>query len=80
MKTLVEKMQRKQSFETAFEDMRLTKKEGRKLLDCFEKLGISPVPLWKNFCASELIDLVELLDQISSGKDVKVTYTEVKYR
>ena len=80
MITLIKKMQRKQSFESAFADMKITKEEGKKILERFEKLGISPVPLRENFCADELIDLAELLEQIASGREVEVFYTEVKYR
>ena len=80
MITLIKKMQRKQSFESAFTDMKITKEDGKKILDRFEKLGISPVPLRENFCADELTDLAELLEQIVSGKEVEVFYTEAKYR
>ena len=49
------------------------------LLDKFEKLGISPVPLWKNFCAKELPGPVELLRAVSDG-EVAVEYLKVKYK
>lgn len=80
MLELIEKMQRKQSFERAFEDMGLTQTEGKKLLERFERLGISPVPLWKNFCAWELADLVELLNQSASGQKIQIPYKIIKYR
>ena len=73
-------MQRKQTFENAFQSMNLTDKEGRTLLERFERLGISPVPLREKFCANVLLDLGELLQQIASEHEAKVPYAAVKYR
>ena len=49
------------------------------LLDKFAKLGISPIPLRKNFCAESLPGPVELLRSVSEGK-VKVEYVKAKYK
>ena len=80
MLRLVEQMRRKQTFESAFQSMGLTDKEGRTLLERFERLGISPVPLREKFCANVLLDLGELLQQIASAKEAKVLYAAIKYR
>lgn len=80
MLRLVEQMQRRQTFESAFQSMDLTDKEGRTLLERFERLGISPVPLREKFCANVLLDLGELLQQIASEHEAKVPYAAVKYR
>lgn len=80
MLRLVEQMRRKQTFESAFQSIGLTDKEGRTLLERFERLGISPVPLREKFCANVLLDLGELLQQIASEKEAKVPYAAIKYR
>lgn len=50
-----------------------------KLLDKFQKLGISPIPLRENFCTKKTPGPVGLLNQISEG-NVIVDYTEEKYK
>lgn len=47
------------------------------ILDRFEKLGISPIPLWKNFCAERLPSPITLLKGISEG-EIKVDYVLIK--
>ncbi|MBE7003040.1 MAG: hypothetical protein E7425_01975 [Ruminococcaceae bacterium] len=47
------------------------------ILDRFEKLGISPIPLWKSFCAERLPSPVTLLKGMS-GKKLKVNYVLIK--
>ena len=47
------------------------------ILDRFEALGISPIPLWKSFCAARLPSPVTLLKGIS-GKKLKVDYVLIK--
>lgn len=49
------------------------------LLQRFDKLGVSPIPLWKNFCAKELPGPVELLRAVSN-EDISIEYMEVKYK
>ena len=49
------------------------------LLDKFTKLGVSPIPLRKNFCAESLPGPVELLKRISDG-DIAVEYVKAKYK
>lgn len=79
MLELTAQLQRIQSVDKALKE---TKKKGfdtSKVLDRFEKLGISPIPLWKNFCAKSLPGPVELLRDISQG-EIAVKYTKTKYK
>jgi len=79
MLKLVASLQRIQSVDKAIKKL---EKEGYNtddLLDRFDKLGISPIPLRKNFCAQELPGPVELLQAISNGA-IPVEYLKVKYK
>lgn len=51
MRKLAKLMQRKQSVDVALDKMDELGYDTDKILSRFTKLGISPVPLWKNFCA-----------------------------
>lgn len=59
--------------------MQLAGKDADKLLDKFKKLGISPIPLWENFCAEKIPGPVGLLNQVVEG-NVIVDYIEEKYK
>ena len=76
---LVNRLQRIQSVDKALEKMRKAGFDTDGLLDRFAKLGISPIPLRKNFCAQSLPGPVELLRRISGG-EMSVEYTKVKYK
>ena len=79
MLKLVERLQRTQSVDRALEKMEKEGFDTSGLLDRFTKLGVSPIPLWKNFCAKELPGPVELLKHITDGK-ISVEYVKVKYK
>lgn len=79
MQELVHRLQRMQSVDKALEKMRKAGFDTDGLLDRFAKLGISPIPLRKNFCAQSLPGLVELLKRISDG-EISVEYAKVKYK
>ncbi len=79
MLELASRLQRLQSVDKALKKMAEDGYATSDLLDKFEKLGISPVPLWKNFCAKELPGPVELLRTVSDG-EVAVEYLKVKYK
>ncbi len=79
MLELASQLQRKQSVDKALQQMQKDGYNTSDLLDKFEKLGISPIPLWKNFCAKELPGPVELLRAVSDG-EVAVEYLKVKYK
>ena len=77
MLELSHRMQRTQNLDKALSAM---KKEGRDidgLLDAFQTLGISPIPLWQDFIAPCLPGIVELLKGVSNG-EVPVEYIKVK--
>ena len=46
-------------------------------LDRFEEPGVSPIPLWKSFCAERLPSPVTLLKGISAG-EIPVDYVLIK--
>lgn len=79
MLELVSRLQRTQSVDKALQQVEKQGYSTAGLLDKFAKLGISPIPLRKNFCAESLPGPVELLRSISSGK-VPVEYVKVKYK
>ena len=79
MLELASRLQRTQSADKALQKMEKQGYSTAGLLDKFAKLGISPIPLRKNFCAESLPGPVELLRDISEGK-VKVEYVKVKYK
>jgi hypothetical protein len=47
------------------------------ILSKFKKLRISPIPLWKSFCAKQIPGPVELLRCISGGA-ITVEYIKIK--
>lgn len=79
MLELAGRLQRIQSVDRALSKMEKQGYDTAGVLDRFEKLGISPIPLWKNFCAESLPGPVELLKRISHG-DIAVEYVKVKYK
>lgn len=79
MLELVNQLQRIQSVDKALKRMRKAGFDTDGLLDRFTKLGISPIPLRKKFCAQSLPGPVELLKHISDG-EISVEYTKVKYK
>lgn len=79
MRELVKRLQRIQSVDKALDKMQKAGYDIDGLLDRFAKLGVSPIPLWKNFCAQSLPGPVELLKYISNGK-MSVEYLKVKYK
>lgn len=79
MRELVKRLQRIQSVDKALDKMQKAGYDTDGLLDRFAKLGVSPIPLWKNFCAQSLPGPVELLKHISNGK-MSVEYLKVKYK
>lgn len=79
MLELVKRLQRIQSVDKALDKMKKAGFDTSGLLDRFAKLGISPIPLRKKFCAQSLPGPVELLCSVSKGK-VKVEYVKAKYK
>lgn len=79
MLELAARLQRTQSVNKALKKMAKAGYSTDGLLDRFDALGISPIPLRKNFCAKELPGPVELLRAVSS-EAVTVEYIEVKYK
>lgn len=72
-------MQRTQLVDKALEKMEKKGIVTSGVLDRFAKLGISPIPLRKKFCAESLPGPVELLKYISDG-EIPVDYIKVKYK
>lgn len=79
MLELASRLQRTQSVDKALRKMEKQGYDTSGLLDRFSGLGISPIPLWKNFCAESLPGPVELLKRISGG-DISVEYVKAKYK
>lgn len=79
MLELADRLQRMQSVDKALKKMAKAGYSTDGLLDRFDALGVSPIPLRKNFCAKELPGPVELLQAVSS-EAVTVEYIEVKYK
>ena len=79
MQELATRLQRIQSVDRALDKMKKAGFDTSGLLDRFAKLGISPIPLRKKFCAKSLPGPVELLRSVSKGK-VKVEYVKAKYK
>lgn len=80
MYKLVELLTKVQSVDKALEKLESKGYDTSGLLKRFEKLGISPVPLWKNFCAERLPGPVELLQLVGDEGGIVVPYTVVKYK
>lgn len=79
MLELASRLQRTQLVDKALEKMEKKGIDTSSVLDRFAKLGISPIPLRKKFCAESLPGPVELLRYISDGK-IPVDYVKVKYK
>ena len=79
MLELAARLKRTQSVDKALEKMEKAGYSTDGLLDRFDALGISPIPLRKNFCAKKLPGPVELLRAVSS-EEITVEYIEVKYK
>lgn len=79
MLELADRLQRMQSVDKALAKVQKAGFDTSGVLDRFEKLGISPTPLRKNFCAESLPGPVELLRSVSEG-NVTVEYVKVKYK
>ena len=77
MLELAHKMQRKQLVDQVLEEMRSEGFAVDDLLGKVHKLGLSPIPLWKNFCAQQIPGPVSLLRMISAG-EVVVPYPKMK--
>ena len=74
MYTTVELLKTVQSVDKAMEKLEAPKYDPSGLLQKFEKLGISPVPLRKDFCAERLPGLVELLNTVGGNDSIKMSY------
>jgi len=79
MLELASRLQRTQSVDKALEKMQGKGYDTSGVLDRFTKLGVSPIPLWKRFCAKSLPGPVELLRDVSEGI-IEVEYVKVKYK
>lgn len=79
MLELMDHLQRMQSVDRALAKMQKAGFDTSGVLDRFEKLGASPIPLRKNFCAESLPGPVELLRSVSEG-NITVEYVKVKYK
>lgn len=77
MLELTHRMQRKQSVDQVLEEMRSEGCLVEDLLRKVHKLGFSPIPLWKNFCAQQIPGPVSLLRMISEG-EVVIPYQKMK--
>ena len=77
MLELAHRMQRKQSVDQVLEEMRSEGFAVNDLLRRVHKLGFSPIPLWKNFCAQQIPGPVSLLRMISEG-EVVIPYQKMK--
>ena len=79
MLELAIQLQRVQSVDKALKNLEKMGYNTTGLLDRFDGLGISPIPLWKNFCAKELPGPVELLRAMSDG-ELSVEYVKIKHK
>ena len=77
MLELTRRMQRKQSVDQVLEEMQSEGFAVDDLLRKVHKLGFSPIPLWKNFCAQQIPGPVSLLRMISEG-EVVIPYQKMK--
>ena len=77
MLELTHRMQRKQSVDQVLEEIRSEGFLVEDLLRKVHKLGFSPIPLWKNFCAQQIPGPVSLLRMISEG-EVAISYQQMK--
>lgn len=79
MLELASRLQRAQSVDKALSKMEKEGCDTAGLLERFNKLGISPIPLWKNFCAKELPGPAALLKAVSDG-ELAVEYLKIKQK
>lgn len=79
MPELTARLQHMQSVDKALTKMQKEGFDTSGVLDRVEKLGVTPIPLRKNFCAKKLPGPVELLRYISDG-EISVEYVKVKYK
>ena len=77
MLKLAHRMQRKQSVDQVLEEMQSEGFAVDDLLRKVHRLGFSPIPLWKNFCARQIPGPVSLLRMISEG-EVVIPYQKMK--
>ena len=77
MLELAHRMQRKQSVDQVLGEMRSEGFFVEDLLRKVHKLGFSPIPLWKNFCAQQIPGPVSLLRMISED-EVVIPYQKIK--
>lgn len=77
MLELTHRMQRKQSVDQVLEEMASEGFTVDDLLRKVHRLGFSPIPLWKNFCAQQIPGPVSLLRMISDG-EVVIPYQKMK--
>lgn len=77
MLELAHRMQRKQSVDQVLEEMQSEGFAVDDLLRRVHRLGFSPIPLWKNFCAQQIPGPVSLLRMISEG-EVVIPYQKMK--
>ena len=61
MRTLLTEMQRKQTIDASFRSMEKQGIQTDRLLCKFDKLGISPIPLRKNYAAKRMPSLPKIL-------------------
>ena len=77
MLELTHRMQRKQSVDQVLEEMASEGFAVDDLLRRVHRLGLSPIPLWKNFCAQQIPGPVSLLRMISEG-EIVIPYQKMK--
>lgn len=75
---LVHQVGKSNTVTDALEHMKKDKATSKALLDRFTKLGLSPIPLRKNFSAAMLPNPTHLLMKLASGKPVTVEYIRSK--
>ena len=73
-------LRKKQSVDKALASLKEKGANTNGLLNKFHKLGISPVPLWENFMASELPGPIELLEAMAHRGECPVEYIKIKYK
>ena len=73
-------LRKKQSVDKALTSLEAKGAKTDRLLKKFHKLGISPVPLWENFMASELPGPIELLEAVAHKGEYPVEYIITKQK
>lgn len=79
MRELVHRLRKKQTVDSVIEDMEKEQYPMDGILNRFTNLGISPIPLWQNFCAQMIPGPVELLERVAN-ENVMVEYEKKKYK